>query len=44
MHDILATSKAPKSFNELQSLLADDIKVKVAGTPWLLLLDLPKAY
>jgi len=29
---IMATSRAPTSFEDLQNLLLDDIKVKVAGT------------
>lgn len=28
----MATSRAPTSFEDLQGLLQDDIKVKVAGT------------
>lgn len=31
MPDILATSKAPKSTADLEKLLENDIKVKVAG-------------
>ena len=34
MNLALPTPDAPKSINELESLLKDDVKVKVAGKYW----------